>query len=310
MSKVLDLAKKLVTDTQTGAYNKYVYSYGFQPGPAEPAHPPDEHMLYHDLKDLPQPLVIPHKNKLGWSTSGRHYSWKHGFPLIGYAGEAGELVSLSDCSGFTAYIIQQLAPQLYDTFCGEPGGDHGQPWPSAAAYTSPHPEVFDLIGNETDQTSLADALAKGLVQPGDFQAWSSPLSHGDTGHVMVIAATPSLVPGTSNAWYVPVYDCSGTHLNDTRADHTHAINGSGLGHGTVIISHVQNDQQAHWYVSFGGHPAQPSTTTSNSGGSTTIRDTSANPPPPEPPTPLTLHMDGTDYVFYYAPHLAVQRLKI
>jgi len=70
------------------------------------------------------------------------------------------------------------------------------------------------------------------AQRGDIMAWelqASTKAPGDTGHVVIVAATPIQV--TQGTFRVEVYDSSGIHHDDdSRPEHT-----SGVGKGTITF---------------------------------------------------------------------------
>jgi len=73
------------------------------------------------------------------------------------------------------------------------------------------------------------------IRPGDIIAWGAPdiLKDEDTGHVMIVAATPE--PRGPGLVTVRVYDSSVLpHVNDTRGDNK-ADYRSGVGEGGIVF---------------------------------------------------------------------------
>jgi hypothetical protein len=128
-----------------------------------------------------------------------------------------------DCSGFVDYLLKRVAPRRFSQIPIEPA--HARP--RAAMY-------FQFLNRLRQQPvagwqavyQLADA------RRGDIIAWelqASTQEPGDTGHVVIVAATPVLK--TKNLYAVEVYDSSGIHHdNDSRPEHT-----SGVGKGVITF---------------------------------------------------------------------------
>jgi hypothetical protein len=128
-----------------------------------------------------------------------------------------------DCSGFVDYLLKRVAPEQYADLPIETG--HARP--RAAIY-------FDLFhglpGSPLPGWKSIDRLAD--AQRGDIIAWAleaSTQKPGDTGHVVIVAASP--VPVNTREYRVAVYDSSGIHHDeDSRPKAT-----SGIGAGVITF---------------------------------------------------------------------------
>ena len=129
-----------------------------------------------------------------------------------------------DCSGFVDYLLKEIAPTQFAALRIEPGHNR----PRAAMY-------FDLFNRLNKSPSPGwEAIQKlGDAQRGDIIAWelaASTQEHGDTGHVVIVAAAP--VQQTNHRYRVKVYDSSVIHHDDdSRPDGT-----TGLGGGVITFS--------------------------------------------------------------------------
>jgi hypothetical protein len=110
-----------------------------------------------------------------------------------------------DCSGFVDHLLKRVAPQQYDRLPIEPG------------HTRPRAEVYYQFFVELAQT------------PKPWKKETTSQETGDTGHVMVVGATPVRL---GNAVYrLTVYDSTKSpHDNDTRAP-----GADGIGRGDLFF---------------------------------------------------------------------------
>ena len=125
-----------------------------------------------------------------------------------------------DCSGFVDYLLKQVAPERFSQIPVEPG--HVRP--RAAVY-------FRFLNRLREQPvpGWQAVHQLGDARRGDIIAWAlqaSTRESGDTGHVVIVAATPVLKSGDS--YGVEVYDSSGIrHDDDSRTGRTGGV-GSGV----------------------------------------------------------------------------------
>lgn len=137
--------------------------------------------------------------------------------------DAVEGVYDMDCSGFVDYLLKRVAPRQFAELPIEPG--HARP--RAAVY-------FQFLNRLLEQPLPGWKAIRQLsqAQRGDIMAWelqASTKAPGDTGHVVIVAATPIQV--TQGTFRVEVYDSSGIHHDDdSRPEHT-----SGVGKGTITF---------------------------------------------------------------------------
>ena len=128
-----------------------------------------------------------------------------------------------DCSGFVDHLLKRVAPQQYDRLPIEPG------------HTRPRAEVYYQFFVELAQTPKPgwEAVSRfAELRRGDLIAWKKETTSqetGDTGHVMVVGATPVRL---GNAVYrLTVYDSTKSpHDNDTRAP-----GADGIGRGDLFF---------------------------------------------------------------------------
>jgi len=114
-----------------------------------------------------------------------------------------------DCNGFVGYVLSNSVPQNYTLV---PKEAH-QSRPRAFKY-------FDFFASRTPESSggwrRVDRLRH--ARRGDVMAWRFPTIEPDinTGHVMILAETPTLDP-TGEFFVVRVYDSAAeAHFDDTR----------------------------------------------------------------------------------------------
>jgi hypothetical protein len=115
-----------------------------------------------------------------------------------------------DCNSFVGFVLQAIAPDHYALIPKE----INQPRPRAFEY-------YDFFSSLTPESTggwhRIDLLPD--ARRGDIVAWRFPeITPGhDTGHVVFVADTPSLLD--SGAFAVRVYDSADTpHFDDTRGD--------------------------------------------------------------------------------------------
>jgi hypothetical protein len=128
-----------------------------------------------------------------------------------------------DCSGFVDYLLKRIARQQFEQLPIEPG--HARP--RAVEY-------FEFLNRLSRQPlpgwEAVDQLSQ--ARRGDIIAWERQASSqqpGDTGHVVIIAATPT--KKTKNLYEVEIYDSSGIlHDDDSRPEHS-----GGLGKGNITF---------------------------------------------------------------------------
>jgi len=114
-----------------------------------------------------------------------------------------------DCNGFAAHVLSHTAPRQYALIPKEPA----QPRPRAFEY-------FDFFASLTPDSSggwrRVDKLED--ASRGDLIAWRSPtIQRGeDTGHVMILAESPTLDP-SGKFFIARLYDSAAkAHFDDTR----------------------------------------------------------------------------------------------
>ncbi|HEX6161099.1 MAG TPA: hypothetical protein VF111_13085 [Thermoanaerobaculia bacterium] len=156
-----------------------------------------------------------------------------------------QFLSVTDCSGFVAYIVDQVhstAFRSYERYAltmrqqlpalQQLDQKHGQHWPSAADWAFAGqigglPGEWMLVGNSSSGLEMAN------VQPGDILAWAATDSQ-DTGHVVIV---DSVMPLTATSWMVNVLDASSVeHANDSRQ------NRGGTGTGGIQVSYDEGWQ--------------------------------------------------------------------
>jgi hypothetical protein len=179
----------------------------------------------------------------------------------------GQYRTQTDCSGFVSYILQKSAPkalQTIEAYKQSFAQFHGEEnrWPRAYVYRS---FFRSLVANPQPNWENIPDLRQ--VQLGDIIAWCmeqfcaetslTEENSRNTGHVAIIAHTPTLVtslkritlpPGTKQVLSIPVYDCSRLkHYNYTLPDgriykdsrHKPNANSSGLdgvGKGAIYFA--------------------------------------------------------------------------
>lgn len=139
---------------------------------------------------------------------------------------AGQGVYDTNCSGFVDYLLGQVAPAQYGLL------------PQVPATVRPRAFVYERFfsdlatGMPAPGWSSVPQLAG--TQPGDMLAWDlRPINqHYDTGHVVIVAAPPSVI--AAGTLSLPVIDASALrHYADSRPRGT-----DGVGTGNI---HFQVD---------------------------------------------------------------------
>jgi hypothetical protein len=128
-----------------------------------------------------------------------------------------------DCSGFVDFLLKQIAPAQFSPLRIEPGHTR----PRAAMYF----ELFSRLNiSPLPGWEAIPKLAE--ARRGDIIAWQLAASTdepGDTGHVVIVAATP--VERTNHLYRVEVYDSSVIHHDDdSRPEGT-----NGIGEGVITF---------------------------------------------------------------------------
>ena len=137
-----------------------------------------------------------------------------------------------DCSSFLAYALQRALPRAYDEIVA----------------THPAPKTRDFVDEFTNVPSKGSQFVRvphGLdLRPGDIVAWLLPPGSDDTGHIAIVAGTPSVSADRGDELLVPVVDStSRLHgIADTRGA------GGGLGLGTIglLVDDVGNLVGHRW----------------------------------------------------------------
>jgi len=130
-----------------------------------------------------------------------------------------------DCSGFVSFVLQQVAPEHLHLIPKESG------WEIPRAFK--YEEFFSSLSSRAEHgwRAIADLSQ---VRRGDIVAWSLPSHLGkeeDTGHVFVVAATPT----EPEAGLLAVRACDSStvrHHHDSRAQNDGAFH-TGVGIGTI-----------------------------------------------------------------------------
>jgi hypothetical protein len=144
----------------------------------------------------------------------------------------------TDCSGFVDYALKRV---LLDAYLKVPHPDTFKPladdWYAylSTRYTTP---------THQDSVRWRRITAVPDLVPGDLVVWLQPqnVSGDNTGHIMVVAGTPSR--GRVGEWLVKVIDSTTTpHAGDSRGtDHT------GIGSGTIGLKvDSLNRPIAYWW---------------------------------------------------------------
>ncbi len=222
-------------------YNSYQYGYAQD----------DQGAI--GLVRLPGYTVPGGTLNVGWTDAGKRI-YVGGFPFVGSVTlptGATRYLSVTDCSGFAAYLVQNAGPEAYDQLVRavprmhaaaeelrQLDAKHDQPWPSAAdyAFAGSFPELlpgWSVVASQDSPAAFPNA------QPGDVLAWSAPLAARDSGHVMIVASAPAEV--REGTWQLQVFESTA----------------GGSQSGQVQVSFYQGA----WYVGFddfgpgGGFPA-------------------------------------------------------
>jgi hypothetical protein len=116
----------------------------------------------------------------------------------------------TDCNGFVAYVLSFAAPGLVELIAPQTRPTR----PLAYEY---YDYFASLPPESTGGWSRIEVLAD--VRRGDIMTWRFPeiVPGENTGHVLIVAETPSLDP-SGEFFVVRVYDSADTaHFDDTRA---------------------------------------------------------------------------------------------
>jgi hypothetical protein len=136
-----------------------------------------------------------------------------------------------DCLGFVDHVLMNAAPESYKEI-GKGAN------PSIESYSGYFTRLYTSTPNTLGWTRVARPAD---LKPGDICLWLKP-STLDTGHMWIIAGTPSVNPKRSNEVLVRIFDSTGTvHGDDSRAA---ATDKTGLGSGIL-----------GFMVDAGGNPA-------------------------------------------------------
>jgi hypothetical protein len=114
-----------------------------------------------------------------------------------------------DCNGFVGLVLSSVAPKHFGLIQPEPG----QSRPRAFVY---YDFFAALTPESTGSWRRIDLLTD--VRRGDIMAWRFPTiePYEDTGHVVIIAETPTLDP-SGDFFVMRVYDSAAeAHFDDTR----------------------------------------------------------------------------------------------
>jgi hypothetical protein len=133
-----------------------------------------------------------------------------------------------DCNGFAEFVLSNTAPRHLSLIPKEAG----QARPRAFEYFS---FFASLTPVSTKDWKRVDLLAE--ARRGDIAAWRFPTieAHQDTGHVVILAETPSLDP-SGQFFTVRVYDSAAeAHFDDTRNPPAgpSASGATGVGSGVI-----------------------------------------------------------------------------
>ena len=122
-----------------------------------------------------------------------------------------------DCSTFLAHALQTALPLAYREITA----------------SNPAPKTRDFVQTFTNLGAMDSQFVRVAhavdLQPGDILAWLLPPGSEDTGHIVVVAGTPTVSPDRSDELLLPIVDAtSRPHgVADTRGPR------GGLGLGTV-----------------------------------------------------------------------------
>jgi hypothetical protein len=124
-----------------------------------------------------------------------------------------------DCSAFVGLLLEIVAPALLARIPRAPGARYPRAF-----------ELYDFLASPEPGWSCVETLD--AARRGDLICWRLPaIGSGDTGHVMVVADTPTF-DGSLQTWSVSVYDASDiVHFDDSRM--SAGTYHSGIGRGAL-----------------------------------------------------------------------------
>jgi len=137
-----------------------------------------------------------------------------------------------DCNGFVAFVLRAVALQNFEEIPIDTQVGSVESRPRAFEY-------YDYFASLTPQStggwSHVDLLSD--ARRGDIMAWRSPTIelHVNTGHVVILAETPTLEP-SGKFYVVRVFDSAAeAHFDDTRMPHGQpsATGKTGVGSGVL-----------------------------------------------------------------------------
>ncbi len=177
-------------------------------------------------------------------------------PAAGYFGSPDNpLVNpfvLTDCSGFVNHVVSTVTQNpAYAAPAGTNNYYQADDYASGSSLDTSLWQHYTVVENPSakNQIGIAD------IQPNDILAWSLPPGNQDTGHVMIVAETPTGIRPVNpqiaydGVYYIKVYDCSDiTHVLDNRP------NGTGLGTGYISLKYGYDPNgDPAWIASVGGY---------------------------------------------------------
>jgi hypothetical protein len=139
-----------------------------------------------------------------------------------------------DCLGFVDHVLMNVTPDSYK--------DIGKGvTPSIESYSVYFNKLDTAIPNTLGWIKVTRTID---LKPGDVCLWLKP-STLDTGHIWIIAGTPSVNPKRSDEVLVRIFDSSEAHSDDSR---TGSVFKTGLGSGILgfMVDRQGNPIGLYW----------------------------------------------------------------